>query len=89
MDAEKSRVLIHPNAEAGFLKLDESVKGRIRKKLRQLEGSLPSRHLGHGLPYFVEEAGQYRIAFEVDSERKMKIVHFIGSHKEYEKWLKS
>lgn len=40
----------------------------------------------HASKYLVEEVGQYRIAYEADGEIHAKFVHFIGNHKQYEKW---
>ena len=39
-----------------------------------------------GLPYFVIEVGQYRIVYKYYEEKELKIIYFIGTHKEYEKW---
>ncbi len=74
-------------AERLFLALDNSVKERIEKKLEQLRrDDLPSRHLKHGLPHFVAEVGQYRIAFLVRHDLRQKRILFVGDHKAYEQW---
>jgi hypothetical protein len=49
---------------------------------------LNARHLKFGKNCFVEEVGQYRIAFKIMAEIKEKRIVFIGDHKEYEKWCK-
>jgi len=72
--------------DAYFRELDQSVREKVLSKLEQLRGRHPSRHLQHGLPFFVEEVGQYRICFKVDEGEKVKIFFFVGDHKEYEKW---
>jgi hypothetical protein len=36
----------------------------------------------------VEETGQYRIAFYQNEETRTKEIHFVGTHKQYEKWYK-
>lgn len=83
-------VLLEEDARKMFLKLDNSVRERIGKKLKQLElEESNSRHLEHGVPVFVEEVGQYRIVFKKREELKQKRVVFIGDHKEYEKWYKN
>jgi len=82
-------VIIIPEAKRLAEKLDRPVLQRIDGKIKQLQRELPARHLGHGLPYNVAEAGQYRIAFKTDEATKTKTVYFIGPHKEYEKWLHS
>lgn len=47
----------------------------------------PRRHLKFGRVENVEEFGQYRIAYVTDEEEKVKVVYFVGTHKEYERWL--
>lgn len=77
-------------ATEGLSKLDKPNQVRILKKIAQLEREdIQSRHLKHGLPFFVEEAGGYRIIFEVRETEKMKTILFIGDHKEYEKWYQN
>jgi len=70
-----------------FGKLDKGMCERVWKKIQQLKMQMPARHLKQGLAFFVSEVGQYRIAYDVDEKRKVKTVHFVGDHKEYEKWL--
>ena len=69
-----------------FAEFDNSLKLRILKKLEQMKGKEESRHLQHGLPYFVEEVGGCRITFKKDEETKTKEIYFIGDHKQYERW---
>lgn len=80
-------ILFDPKWDGWFSRLDTSMKKRVMKKILQLQGENPSRHLKSGLDFFVSEVGQYRIAYKVDEKRKVKTVHFVGDHKEYEKWL--
>lgn len=68
--------------------LDNSVRIRLLKKLKQMETKDVGRHLEKGLPFFVEEIGQYRIAYVLKQEIRQKRVVFVGDHKEYEKWLR-
>ncbi|MBI5036242.1 hypothetical protein HZC09_02770 [Candidatus Micrarchaeota archaeon] len=72
-----------------FEKFDPAVQARIMKKIIQLKKPLKHRHLKHGLPYFVEEAGGYRVAFQVEEKLKKKIIRFVGDHKQYEEWYNS
>ncbi len=65
---------------------DNAVQLRIMKKISHLRGGLKSRHLKHGLPFFVEEVSGYRIVFELVEREKCKRILFIGNHKQYEKW---
>ena len=74
-------------AKDNLSKLDKSIQIRILKKILQLEGEdLTSRHLKHGLPFFVEEVGGNRIIFETDERNKTKTILFLGDHKQYQKW---
>ena len=69
-----------------YNKLDKNHKEKIWKKIEQLECLQKARHMKHGLPFFVVEAGQYRICYE--QEETKRIIRFAGSHKQYEKWYK-
>jgi len=80
----KWNVELNSNATKQFLKLDKSIRMLVSKKLTQLELKLFSRHMKKGLPFFVEEVGQYRIAFEEGKD--LRTIQFIGTHKEYKKW---
>lgn len=62
-------------------------RSKIIKKIELLKTDKKFRHLRSGLPYFVQEVGQYRVCFlEKDNTR---ILIFVGNHKEYEKWYLS
>lgn len=66
--------------------IDRPVQVRILKKIEQLKREdFSSRHLGYGLPFFVEEVRGYRITFEKNEQTKTKTIAFIGDHKQYEK----
>lgn len=83
-------ILFDENATRGLQELDKPVQEQIAKKLKQLErDDFKSRHLKHGFPIFVEEVGQYRIAFKTREDAKEKRVYFIGNHRDYEKWFKT
>ncbi|MEK6924106.1 MAG: hypothetical protein AABW54_02625 [Candidatus Micrarchaeota archaeon] len=77
-----------PGWDKYFTKLDQSVQERILNKIVQLQTGIQSRHLKHGLPYFVEEIGAYRLVY-AEEEPRMRVIIFAGSHKDYEKWFKS
>ena len=70
-----------------YSKMDSTQKQRIWKKIQQLKTLERARHLKKGLPYFVVETSQYRIAFK--EERKKRTIYFAGNHKQYAKWYKS
>lgn len=76
----------HEDWKSRFEKLDNSVKIRIVKKIKQILDGLPGRHLEHGAEYFVEEVGQYRICYKSFDGAKVRKFYFVGDHKEYEKW---
>jgi len=83
-------VILDETSRKQFLGLDKPIKERIEKKLRQLEREeFKSRHFRHGVPVFVEEVGQYRIAFKIREDLKEKRVVYIGKHGDYEKWYGS
>ena len=69
-----------------FSKFDKNIQSKIVKKIQKLKEQTNSRHLGHGMPYFVEENGQNRICFK--EENNFRRITFIGTHKQYEKWYK-
>ena len=74
------------DAERNLLMLDASTRERILKRIDRMRNEPPGRHMKHGLPYFVEEAGQYRIVYEL--EGNLKNIYFVGDHKSYERWYK-
>jgi len=78
-----------PAWKGRFERLPEDLKARVVKKLKQILDGLPGRHLKHGLDYFVEEVGQYRICYKTFKERKVRRFYFVGDHKEYKKWLRN
>ena len=84
-DLRDWRLEFKPGWDVHFRKFDASVKRRILNKLDRMKQPL----LGRGLKrsrYLVEEAGGYRIAFVEDEEARTKRIHFIGDHKQYQKW---
>jgi len=58
---------------------------RVLKKIQELKEDKQFRHLKLGSPYFVLEAGQYRVLFT--EEQNKRTLLFIGNHKDYEKWI--
>ena len=69
-----------------FKSWTEQQKKGSGKKVMALSSLSKARHLKHGLPFFVVEAGQYRISFE--QRKNMRIIVFAGTHKQYERWYK-
>ena len=70
-----------------FKKLDKNEREKIWKKIQKLKSPQTSRHLRHGLPFFVVESEQDRIAFK--EKEKIREIMFAGNHKQYEKWYKN
>jgi len=68
-----------------FKKFDNSARQRILKKFVQMKQPLQARGLTAS-KIVVEEVGQYRIAFYQNMEKHQKEIHFVGNHKQYEKW---
>ena len=84
------QVLLYPPVRQKLEKLDNTQYTRYLKALGRLEREdLHFRHLKHGLPFFVDEAGGERIVFEEDKGKKMRSVLFLGDHKEYREWYSS
>ena len=81
-------IIFLPGWDRHFSKMDKSVQDVIWKKIQKQKEETPARHLQHGVEFFVAEAGQYRIVLKINELEKSKAVHFAGSHKQYEKWLK-
>ena len=69
-----------------FAKYDKQQQKIIWKKFEQLKTLTHIRHLRFGLPFFVEEIGQYRVCF-IEKELVREIL-FVGNHKQYEWWYK-
>ena len=70
-----------------FEKLAPDTHKRIWKKIKQIKEGLPGRHLKFGLDLFVEEVGQYRICYKSNEKDKIRTLFFVGTHKQYEKWI--
>jgi len=82
------RVVLDDYARKNLSRLDKSVREAVCKRLHRLElDDFEPRHLKHGVPFFVEEVGQYRICFKIRYELGEKRVYFIGDHDAYGKWL--
>ncbi len=81
------KVIFEPGWDKFFSKFERAERERILKKINQLAYFETRRHLGYGAPYFVAEAGQYRVCYE-ETGGVRKVI-FAGNHKQYEKWLES
>ena len=81
------QVLLYPSVRQKLEKMDNSPRERYFKALGKLEREdARFRHLKHGLPFFVDEAGGNRIVFEEDKTKKTRSVLFAGNHDEYQEW---
>lgn len=74
-----------PGWDEHFKKFDKTVRQQILKKLEQMKQPLQARGL-HSSRYQVEESGPHRICFIQDDATRTKSIHFVGNHKQYEKW---
>ncbi|MCX6773904.1 MAG: type II toxin-antitoxin system HigB family toxin [Candidatus Micrarchaeota archaeon] len=77
----------HAYWDSYFSRLDNSMKKRVMKKILQLQQDIQARHLKKGLDFYVSEMGQYRLIYKINESAKTKTLYFVGTHKEYEKWL--
>lgn len=87
MDLTPWKLEFQPGWDIHFAKLDKAIQQQILRKFGQMKQPLQARGL-HSSNYLVEEAGQYRIAFIQDDGSRVKKIHFVGNHKQYEKWYK-
>ncbi|MDO8554541.1 MAG: hypothetical protein Q7S22_07065 [Candidatus Micrarchaeota archaeon] len=72
-----------------FRSVPPDIQLRFKKRLEKYENfpTVSFRHEKHGLDYFVDEIGQYRVLFTSEETSKIRRFYFIGDHKEYEKFL--
>ena len=79
----KFAVMLHPKAASFLKKADKTVKEQIKKALRKLE-EYPEKR-GERLRYsnfWKLRIGDYRAIYEIDLEKAMVVVLFIGHRKE-------
>ncbi len=76
-----------PGWDKCLKKFDKETRRRILKKFDQMEQPLRARGM-HSSRYQIEEVGQDRIGFIQDEATRTKRIHFVGDHKQYEKWYK-
>ncbi|MFA5246364.1 MAG: hypothetical protein WC408_00550 [Candidatus Micrarchaeia archaeon] len=80
------KVTVNEAVEKKLQKMDNAISERLIRLIARMRSTEPGRHLKHGLDFFVEEEGQYRIVFRFTNQEKR--IHFAGDHKEYEKWYR-
>lgn len=69
--------------------LTQDLKTVFLKHLEKMQEMPPRRHMKHGIPCHVEEVTkQARIVYQLQDEN-IFVIHYFGSHKEYERWYKS
>ncbi len=61
------------------------IQDQILKKIEQMKQPLQGRGLHHSR-ILVEEVGEHRIAYSINQSTRTKEIHFVGDHKQYEKW---
>lgn len=81
-------LVFKPGWDKYYSKMDKSVQEIIWKKIQQQKNETKTRHLKHGVEFYVLEAGQYRIPIKINEKEKTKTIYFAGNHKQYEKWFK-
>ncbi len=77
-----------PGWDKFFSKLDKGIQKQIWKKIQKQKNETQTRHLKHGINFYVVEVNQNRIIIKINEVENKKTIHFIGNHKQYEKWLK-
>jgi len=80
-------VIVEPEAEAQYARMDNSDRIRFAKHLKKMTGASPRKHLKKSR-YIVEECGQGRIVCELIGN-ELHIWHMFATHKEYENWFRS
>lgn len=76
-------------AEKELEKIVNPLNKRFGKHIEKISSNETSRHLEHGLPYFVENVTkQARIIYCLEEET-IYVMHCFATHKEYERWFKS
>lgn len=88
MTLNEWEIKYYPGWDKHFKKFDSNIQITILKKIKQMKQDLKPRRL-HRSNYLVEEIGQYRIAYIIDEINLIKKIHFIGNHKQYEKWYRT
>ena len=79
------KLLFKPGWDEHFRHFDKAIQERILKKFEQLKSPIIGRGL-HSSRYLIEEVGGYRIAYIEDSTSNTRKIHFVGNHKQYERW---
>lgn len=85
MKLRRSKIEFKDGWDKHYSKYNIDTKERIIKKIEQMKQPLPGRGLKKS-KFLVEEVGQYRIAYF--QNENVKEIHFVGNHKQYEKWYK-
>ena len=87
MDLTPWTIIYKPGWDKHYETLPKEIRERLDKKLAQMKQPLQGRGL-HRSKYQVEEVEGYRIAYSLNQNTNEKEVHFVGNHKQYEKWYK-
>ncbi len=87
IDLQPWKLEFKPDWDIHFKHFDRSIQQHIIKKLEKMKQPIQGRGLNNS-KYQIEETGQHRIAFIEDETTRTKYIHFIGNHKQYEKWYK-
>ena len=75
-------LIFKPGWDKYYLKMDNSTQTSIWKKIQQQKNETKTRHLKHGVEFYVVDTGQYRIAIKISEKEKTKTIHFAGNHKQ-------
>ena len=82
-------IKILETAEKELEKIPNPLNKQFGKHIEKIASNETSRHLKHGLQYFIENVTkQARIVYYFD-EKTIYVMHCFKNHKEYERWYKS
>ncbi|MEA1993491.1 MAG: type II toxin-antitoxin system RelE/ParE family toxin [Euryarchaeota archaeon] len=72
-------LLLHQKAKVFLDSINNSLKNRIKKKIKELETLSKKRgmHLKYS-PFWKQRAGDYKIIYEIDKENNRILILFIG-----------
>ncbi len=80
------QILFSEDAYHMFKRLDKSIKSKIIKAIDGIKVKDSGKRLKGHSNFIVKKVGQYRIVYVIDNKDMVKVVYFVGDHKEYEKW---
>lgn len=81
-------IRISEKAEKELDSMDKPQRELFIKHIEKIAAMPPRRHMKFGLPFQIDEVGQGRIVYHIESDA-LYVLHCFPIHKEYEKWYTS